>query len=147
MLEAALATGTQVIWDLCHYGWPGDVDLLSAGFVTRFARFSAAVARFIKDHTDDVPFFSPVNEINFMVWGIAEGLLYPFVRNHDAEIKRQLVRAAIASCEAIRAVDRRARFTFPEPIINVLPPRSQPEMAEAAERHRQSQFEAWDMIA
>src|SRR5690242_10019728 len=24
MLEAALSTGVQVIWDLCHYGWPDD---------------------------------------------------------------------------------------------------------------------------
>ena len=146
MLQAALDTGIQVIWDLCHYGWPDDVDLLSPAFVERFARYSAAVARFVREHTDEIPFYTPMNEINFMVWGISEGLLYPFTKNRDAEIKCQLVRAAIAGCEAIWSVDRRARLTFVEPIINVLPPRSRPDLARAAEQYRQSQFEAWDMI-
>ena len=146
MLEAALSTGVQVIWDLCHYGWPDDVELLSPQFVDRFAKYSAAVARFVRDHTDEVPFYSPINEINFMVWGIAEGLLFPFLKGHDTEIKRQLVRASIACCEAVWSVDSRARITYPEPIIHVLPPRLRPDLAVAAEQYRQSQFEAWDMI-
>jgi beta-glucosidase/6-phospho-beta-glucosidase/beta-galactosidase len=147
MLRAALDTGTQVIWDLCHYGWPDDLDLFSAEFVYRFGKYSEAVARFVRKHTDQTPFYSPINEINFMVWGIGEGLLFPFVRGRDAEIKRQLARAAIASCEAIWSVDPRARITFPEPVINVLPPCSRPDLAAVAEQYRQSQFEAWDMIA
>jgi len=147
MLEAALSTGVQVIWDLCHYGWPDDVELLSPQFVDRFAKYSAAVARFVREHTDEVPFYSPVNEMNFMVWGIGEGLLFPFFKGRDNDIKRQLVRASIACCEAVWSVDPRARITYPEPIIHVLPPRHRPDLAAAAEQYRQSQFEAWDMIA
>lgn len=147
MLKASLDNGIQVIWDLCHYGWPDDVDLLSPQFVDRFGKYSQAVARFVREHTDEVPFYSPVNEINFMVWGISEGLLYPFVKGRDEYIKEQLVRASIASCEGIWSVDPRARITYPEPIINVLPPRSRPDLARAAEQYRQSQLEAWDMIA
>ena len=30
MLRAATAAGVQVIWDLCHYGWPDDIDIWSA---------------------------------------------------------------------------------------------------------------------
>ena len=37
MLQAAREEGTQIIWDLCHYGWPVDVSLFSAAFVDRFA--------------------------------------------------------------------------------------------------------------
>lgn len=147
MLEAALAAGVQVIWDLCHYGWPDDVQLLSPTFIDRFARYCAAVARFVREHTDEVPFYSPMNEINFMVWGFSEGLLCPSIPGHDFEVKQQLVRAAIAACEAVWSVDARARFTYPEPIIHVLPPRSRPDLAAAAEQYRRSQFEAWDMIA
>jgi len=99
MLQASLDAGVQVIWDLCHYGWPGDVDLLTPEFVDRFAKYSATVARFVREHTDEIPFYSPINEINFMVWGIAEGLVYPFTKNRDVEIKRQLVRATIAACD------------------------------------------------
>src|SRR5579871_5329627 len=44
MLEAARAGQTQVIWDLFHYGWPDDIDIFSASFVDRFARFCSAAA-------------------------------------------------------------------------------------------------------
>src|ERR671928_46391 len=33
MLRAAEAAGTQVAWDLCHYGWPDGLDVFSAAFV------------------------------------------------------------------------------------------------------------------
>lgn len=147
MLDASLTAGIQVIWDLCHYGWPDDLELLSPQFVDRFAKYSAEVARLVREHTDEIPFYSPVNEMNFMVWGIGEGLLNPSVKGRDTEIKQQLVRASIACCEAIWSADPRARFTYPEPIIHVLPPRAKPELAAPAEQYRQSQFEAWDMIA
>src|SRR5215213_4079104 len=30
LLRAAEEAGAQVIWDLCHYGWPDDLDIWSA---------------------------------------------------------------------------------------------------------------------
>ena len=79
MLQAAREHGIQVIWDLCHYGWPDDVDVLSAAFVDRFARFSKAVARVIADSRDDVPFYTPVNELSFLPWGIGRKFIYPYI--------------------------------------------------------------------
>jgi hypothetical protein len=38
-LEAARRHRIQVIWALCHYGWPDDLDILGPGFVDRFARY------------------------------------------------------------------------------------------------------------
>ena len=29
LLQAASRTGTQVVWDLCHYGWPDWLDFFS----------------------------------------------------------------------------------------------------------------------
>src|SRR2546423_14032196 len=29
MVRAARDAGVQVVWDLCHYGWPDDVDIFS----------------------------------------------------------------------------------------------------------------------
>lgn len=147
LVNAAVSNGVQVVWDLCHYGWPDDLDLLSPQFIDRFANYSAAVARFIREHTDEIPFYSPINEINFMVWALAEGIVSPRITGKDLQVKRQLARAAIAACEAVWSVDPRARFTFPEPIIHVLPPRNRPDLAARAEQYGRSQFEAWDMIA
>ena len=45
MLRASLHHGVQVIWDLFHYGYPDDIDILKPAFVGRFARYCAAAAR------------------------------------------------------------------------------------------------------
>lgn len=147
MFEAAQRQRIQMIWDLCHYGWPDDVDLFSPAFVERFAKFSGAVARFIQERSNDVPFYAPVNEISFFSWAAARDFFFPYAEGRDHEIKRQLVRAAIASVQAVRKIDPRARFVFPEPTIYVVAPKDQPELAGPAAAYTASQFEAWDMIA
>src|SRR5688572_22420997 len=40
MVRTAREQGIEVIWDLCHYGWPDDLDIFSAGFVDRFADYA-----------------------------------------------------------------------------------------------------------
>lgn len=147
MLQAARQEGMQVTWDLCHYGWPDDVDLLSAAFVDRFARYSRAVARFIADSSDAVPFYTPINEISFLTFAIGAKVIYPFISGRDPEIKRQLVRALIASVDAVRGVDPRARIVLGDPIVHVVAPRGRPDLRELAATYREAQFEAWDMIS
>lgn len=147
LADAAQKYELQVVWDLLHYGWPDDLDIFSGAFVDRFATFAGAVARFFADRSDAIPFYSPINEISFMAWAATRGLMYPFARGRDSELKRQLVRAAIAACEAIWAVDRRARLVFPEPTVHCVPLRTKPDWTKPAEEQNESQYEAWDMIA
>src|SRR5918912_481414 len=71
MLHASRAAGVQVIWDLCHYGWPDDLDIWSPAFIERFARFARVVAQAVMSDTDAVPFYCPVTEIAF--WARAGG--------------------------------------------------------------------------
>ncbi len=146
-LEAACATGTQVIWSLCHYGYPDDLDLFSTEFVRRFVAFSLAVCRVIREHTDDIPYFTPINEISFFSWAASRSAFRPFAEGRDNELKQQLVRATIEACEELRVLDSRCRFVQPEPIIHVVAPHGRDDLAESAARYQESQFEAWDMIA
>jgi beta-glucosidase/6-phospho-beta-glucosidase/beta-galactosidase len=148
MLEAALNNGVQVIWNILHYGWPDDLDVFSPDFVSRFARFCQSVAKVIRQTTDEVPFYAPINEISFLAWAAGDvRYIYPHHTGRAKELKRQLIRAAIAGIQEIRAVDSRARFVYVEPIIHVVPPRDRPDLALAAAIQRASQFEAWDMLA
>jgi UDP-galactopyranose mutase len=147
MLEAARDEGVQILWDLCHYGWPDDLDIFSDQFVERFARFSGEAARIQRECTSQPGFFAPVNEISFFAWAATRDLIFPYAHGRDGEIKRQLVRAALAATDAIRAVDPQARMVFPEPLIHNVPPRSRPWLTGPARIQRDSQFEAWDMIA
>ena len=147
MFEAARRQGVQVIWDICHYGWPDGLDVFSAAFVERFVRFSQALAQFIRERSDEVPFYSPMNEISFLAWGAARPLIFPFAHGRDNEIKRQITRAAVGGCAAILEVDARARFVFPEPLVQAMAPRNRPDLAAIAKQHHEAQFEAWDMLA
>ena len=149
MLRAALAERVQVVWTLCHYGWPDGLDVFSAAWVDAFARYCRAVASVVANETDEVPFYTPINEISFFCWAAGDvgGFIHPHARGRGGELKRQLARAAIAGIDAIRAVDPRARIVHVDPVIHVLPPRGRPDLAADALAQRNSQFEAWDMLA
>lgn len=149
MVRAARDTGMQVIWDLCHYGWPDDLDIFSAAFVDRFASLSRAVAQLIASETGDFPWFAPINEISFFAWASGEvGCFHPFAVNRGTELKKQLVRASIAAIEAIRDVCPHARFLQVDPVINVVA-RENASLAEkeSAALRTRSQYEAWDMLS
>lgn len=148
MLEAAQRDGTQVIWDLLHYGWPDDLDIWQPQFVERFAHFAGAAARLVADFSDAIPFYCPVNEISFTAWGGGDaGYLNPFGRGRGFELKVQLARASLAAMHAIRDVDPRARFVHCDPTINVITAAERPHEFWAAEGHRQAQYQGWDMLA
>jgi UDP-galactopyranose mutase len=147
IVDAARRHRVQVIWALCHYGWPDDLDILTPGFVGRFARYCGRTARFIADHSDGIQFYTPVNEISFLAWAAGEkAYFHPHREDVGTALKHQLVRASIAGMEAIWAVDPTARIMHTEPLIHVLTPRDRPDLARAAADQRAAQFEAWDML-
>ncbi|WP_197042240.1 glycoside hydrolase family 1 protein [Sandarakinorhabdus oryzae] len=147
MLRAARETGTTIIWDLLHYGLPDGIDPFSAEFVRRFATFARHAARVIDGESDVAPVYTPINEISF--WAFAGGEtagLTPFAFGRGAELKRQLVRAALAATAEVRAVDGRARIASAEPLIHVFPAGPGPDAADLAAAHNQAQHEALDML-
>ena len=148
MLSAARAEGIQILWDICHYGWPDELDIFSADFVRRYARFAKAFAQLIRSESDDVPFFALINEISFFSWAAGEkDVINPYVLHRGAELKRHLVRAAIEGMEAIWEVLPEARFLQIDPIIHIVPDPKKPHEAVMAEGYRLAQYEAWEMLA
>jgi beta-glucosidase/6-phospho-beta-glucosidase/beta-galactosidase len=148
MIRAAQATGTQVIWDLWHYGWPDDLNLFAPAFVERFAGLARAFSRLLDSETDQVPILAPINEISFFAWAAGDaGFFHPFTHGRGLEIKFQLVRATLAAIRAIWEVNPRSRIALIDPVINVIPDPARPWDAPAAEAHRQAQYQTWDMVA
>lgn len=149
MVRAADETGTQIIWDLFHYGYPDWLDIFSPRFVDSFAALARAFAHLVKSETGKILFVSPINEISFFSWAAGEtGYMNPFAKNRGNELKEQLVRASISATEAIWEIDPTARITQIDPVINVLPEDEQDEkQRHAAEAYRLSQYEAWDRLA
>jgi len=149
MVRAARRAGVQIIWNLLHYGWPLEIDILSARFIERFATLCREVAKIVCDESDGarLPVFVPVNEISFLSWAMGtKGIIQPVMLGHGWEIKKQLVRAAIAGMEAIWEIEPRARFAHVDPLIHVVPPRDRPGLAEAARAQREAQFQSWDLL-
>lgn len=147
MLRAARDLGIQVIWDLCHYGWPDGLDLWTPAFVARFAGFAGAVAKLVRDETEAIPYYCPVNEISYWAWaGGTVARFHPLARGRGQELKRQLVRAAIAAIEAIRSVDARARIVNVDPVIHVAARPARPRDRARAAQARRAQFQAWDAL-
>ncbi|HZR18983.1 MAG TPA: beta-glucosidase, partial [Verrucomicrobiae bacterium] len=147
IVRAARATQTQVIWDLCHFGWPDHLDLFAPEFVSSLASYGAAFVRWLGKELEQVPFIVPVNEISYFSWAAGdEGSMYPFMTGRGVELKRQLVRATLATIRAIRAAAPGARFVQVDPIIHVVASPKHPEEAAEAEAYRESQYQAFDML-
>lgn len=153
--DAARNTGTQILWTLSHYGVPPGVDYLDERFVERFVRFAQAAAceiRRLTRGTDPAPVYTPINEINFLAYAVAEtGLIFPYRGDPAAEaqgfqIKRRLVRASLAAIAAIRAIEPRARIMIVDPVCHVVAPEHAPELERRAAQIRSYQWQSWDMI-
>lgn len=148
MAVAAREAGVQVVWSFCHYGWPDDLDVFTPAFVDRFAAYCRATATRLAELGAAPEYFTPVNEISFCAWAAGEvGIFHPFAAERGAEVKAQLIRAAIAGTEAVWTVASRARTVTIEPLINVMPPKARPDLASEAAAYHASQFEAWDMLS
>ncbi len=160
MAEAAERHGLQVLWTLMHYGRPADVDVFDDAFALRLAAFAGAAARALRGSTL-APVFTPVNEISFLAWAIADtNFIHPYqheaARRHRSDGSRvdvgwdakvRLVRGVLAAIDAIRSEDRRARFLHVEPIVHIVPPGREPHLAERAGEIAEYQWQAWEMLA
>lgn len=148
LIHTAERTGMQMIWDLCHYGWPDDLDIYSAEFVRRFVRMVDAFVRLLTSEMETTPFLTPINEISYFSWAAGEvGRMYPYNRGRGMELKVQLARAAIAAIETIWQAAPGARIAVVEPVINIVPHPERLEERQAVEEYRLAQYQAWDLIA
>lgn len=143
MLSAARVQGTQVIWDLLHYGWPDWTNPLDADFVEMFASFAEAAARRIGPGG----YYCPINEISFLAWGGGDvGYLNPFASGRGEELKQALCKAAIAAIRRIRRVDPGAVIVACEPLIAVHAGDDHPETIAHAACMNRVQYDAVDCL-
>ena len=155
MLDASLATGTQVIWDLCHWGIPQHLDIFSPGFITSFAAFAMAAATIIRDTTGangPYPFLLRLSTRSASGPGSA-ATSRPSTRTAPAKATRSSASSSPRRWPAwppCAASTRAPRFVQAEPIINIEPEPGDieefPHIIDDTRRHTASQYQAWDML-
>jgi beta-glucosidase/6-phospho-beta-glucosidase/beta-galactosidase len=145
-LEAAEATGMQVIWDLFHYGSPDHVDQGGKDFPERFTDFALAALDVHRSVTRQPPLVCPLNEINFLSWAVDDGYFPPVGPDETGWFKRQLVKTAIAAARAIKRSRPEATIIWAEPLINIAPHNHRRSTVRAAEQNLRGMYEAYDWI-
>jgi beta-glucosidase/6-phospho-beta-glucosidase/beta-galactosidase len=139
------------IWDLCHYGYPDDLDPFSEQFVQRFAAYARAAAEYVSARAHHAPLlFTPMNEITFFGYMAGEwAWAAPFGKDRATRrrLTLALATADIAGVKAIREVVPEARMVHIDPLILVVPPRDRPDFADEAWRETYDDaFFAFDVI-
>lgn len=138
------------IWDMCHYGYPDDLDPLSDAFTERFAAYCKAAAAYVVPKLPGPYFFTPINEITFFSFCGGEwGWVAPYcnTKADRFQFRIALCKAAIAGVNAIREVVPDARMIHMDPLVQVVAPRDRPDLQLAAWHETfVDTFLAWDIL-
>jgi hypothetical protein len=145
--DAAQKTGIEIILDLLHFGWPDFLDIYDADFVASFESFTAAIAEFLNRRGLERHFIIPINEISYFAWaGGDQALINPYSTQRGPELKKQLIRAAIAASELLLEALPAVALGTAEPVIHIVGRPSVEGDAARAEAYRLAMYEAWDML-
>lgn len=145
-LAAAEQSGIQLIWDLCHFGYPSDIYPTHPHFCRRFEALCTAFSAFHKNFTSKTLFVVPINEISFLSWhsGDVRGTV-PFAVNSGFDIKYHLCAAAIKGIEKLKETDPNCRVILVEPLISIHG--NEEACWQHIETMNENQFQAMDIIA
>lgn len=150
-IEASRETRVVPIWDLCHYGYPDRLDPFSRGFSREFADYCRAAAQYVAQQLPGPYYFTPINEITFFAFCGGEwGWIAPYRKSRPEreDLRVALCAAAIAGVKAIREVLPESRMIHVDPLIQVVPPKDRPDLAdEAAHETMVDTFLAWDILS
>jgi beta-glucosidase/6-phospho-beta-glucosidase/beta-galactosidase len=144
-IEAAARFGIQVIWDLCHFGYPDDLIPTHPLFPKRFKSLCRAFCEFHNKYSKETLYIIPVNEISFLSWhsGDVRGTV-PFAINSGFDIKYHLCKAVIEGIKTLKETDPSARILTVEPIVKILP--GSCDDAGILRQVNEDQFQAMDII-
>ncbi len=150
MLQCAKSSGIQQVWDVCHFGFPDDLDPLHPDFTKRFVSLCAAFTQFYKNTCPDQTLIvTPINEVSFLSWlgGDVRGTS-PFRTESGFQVKYKLMEAYIQSIYKMKEIDPTIRILTTEPLVNIIPPlrATKEKLQEAAMAHN-NQYQAVDMLA
>jgi len=150
IIKVSESRNIQVVWDICHFGFPDDLTPLHPMFARRFSHlcreFVINYRRLIPDGSLIV---TPINEVSFISWlgGDVKGAS-PYCTGQGWEVKYALMKAYIEGIEMMKEVDPSVRILITEPLVSIV---SNDEsnvisLLSAEEKHFE-QFQVHDMLS
>lgn len=140
----------QVIWDICHFGFPDDLTPLHPMFARRFSQLCRTfVVKYRSLIPDGELIVTPINEVSFLSWlgGDAKGTS-PYCVNQGWEVKYMLMKAYIEGIEMMKEVDPTIKIMTTEPLINIISsnPQDQNSVLHATEKHNE-QYQVLEILS
>lgn len=144
--EAAKVLDIQIIWDLCHFGYPDDLSPTHPLFTSRFVAYCEQFTAYHLEHYNQIPWIVPINEISFLSWhsGDMRGTV-PFAVNSGWDIKYHLCKAAILGIKAIKSILADAVILIVEPLVKVHPSTESSDSSEVKKMNNY-QYQAMDIL-
>lgn len=147
-IETAESAGYQIIWDLCHFGFPSDMAPLHPKFPERFASFAQAFAEHFKHIAPDKTLIVvPFNEVSFISWlgGDVKGTI-PYSIDNGWHVKYAMMNAYIQGVKKIKEVDGNTLILSTEPLINVTCTEDEMHLYDQAICDSENQFQVMDIL-
>ena len=150
IISISQAKDIQVVWDICHFGYPDDLTPLHPMFARRFSHLCR---EFVIRYRSLVPeghlIVTPINEVSFISWlgGDVRGTS-PYCVGQGWEVKYALMKAYIEGIELMKEVDSTIRIMVTEPLISIVT-NNQIDVAlflSAEEKHFE-QFQVHDILS
>ncbi len=118
--KAAKTLNFQIIWDLCHFGYPDGLIPTHPQFARRFTALCDAFAQFHSQQSNEALMVVPMNEISFLSWhsGDVRGTV-PFAIHSGDDIKYHLCKAAIQGAAKLKEVLPNCVVFAIEPLIKI----------------------------
>ncbi len=145
--EAAKEMNIQIVWDMCHFGYPNDLTPLHPKFAQRFAALCRGFVELFRVYNPHEPLIiTPINEVSFISWlgGDVKGTV-PYCINYGWEVKYALMKAYIEGCAAIKSTDANAHILITEPLINIAPSCNEQYLDDCKIKNNE-QFQVLDML-
>ncbi|MCU7616290.1 hypothetical protein NZ698_03710 [Chryseobacterium sp. PBS4-4] len=150
IIKVSQEKNIQVVWDICHFGFPDDLTPLHPMFARRFSHICR---EFVIKYRSLVPegllIVTPINEVSFISWlgGDVRGTS-PYCVGQGWEVKYALMKAYIEGIEMMKEIDPSVRILITEPLISIVSndPNNNEAVLFAEEKHFE-QFQVHDILS
>ncbi len=121
IIRTAVTGGKQILFDLCHFGFPSDLTPFHPHLTSRFVALCRSFVALYRSIQPEGPLIvTPINEVNFLAWlGGEIASTSPYCTGKGWEVKYHLMRAYIEGVKAMKEMDPGVMILTVEPLVNI----------------------------